>query len=119
MISSKKDLCSYIERDLSNYSLKGIKNRIKNILLSNPASSQIYQWRYLYYLRKAEYAINSHKKLKKIIYLSFLRHYGYKTGFQIPPNVLGPGVTFYHWGMIIIHESAKIGKNATFQPKNR
>lgn len=117
MIRSKKDLNLYLDTDRKNYlPLRGFFNRIKNVLSSDPASSQICQWKYLYYLRKTEYAINTNKKNRKLFYMFFLRYYGHKTGFQIPPNVLGPGVTFYHWGMIIIHGSARIGNNSTFQP---
>ncbi len=117
MIKSKRDLKICLEQDSSNYPPpKGFVKNIKNVLFASPGSVQVIQWKYLYYLRKAEYAINTHQRIKKVLYLFLLRHYAYKTGFQIPPNVLEPGVTFYHWGMIIIHGSAKIGKNSSFQP---
>ena len=45
-----------------------------------------------------------------------LRKMCYKTGFQIPPNVLGPGVTLFHFGMIVINGRVRIGRNAKFQP---
>ena len=40
-----------------------------------------------------------------------LQKYTDKTGFQIPPNVCGPGLTIYHVGSIIVNGNVKIGRN--------
>lgn len=48
--------------------------------------------------------------------LKMLRKYAYATGFQIPPNVCGKGLTIWHWGSIIINPAAKIGDNCTLYP---
>lgn len=45
-----------------------------------------------------------------------LRRLSYKLQYQIPPNVLGKGVTIYHWGSIIINSNARIGENCILQP---
>ena len=36
------------------------------------------------------------------VYPQQLRHLGYITGFQIPPNTCGPGLTIFHYGTIIV-----------------
>lgn len=38
------------------------------------------------------------------------------TGFQIPPNTVGAGLTIWHWGTIIINPSVNIGQNCTLNP---
>ena len=116
MIKTKSDLKYYLKEDFKNSPLIDFLPRVKNILFSTPINIQIIQYKYLYYLRKAEYAINTKSTFKKLIYLYHLRQLSYKTGFQIPPNTLGPGVTLFHFGMIIINSKVRIGKNAKFQP---
>lgn len=44
-----------------------------------------------------------------------LRHLGYITGFQIPPNTCGPGLTIFHYGTIIVG-NATLGENCTLFP---
>lgn len=116
MIKTKSDLKYYLKEDFKNSPLIDFLPRVKNILFSTPINIQIIQYKYLYYLRKAEYAINTKSTFKKLIYLYHLRQLSYKTGFQIPPNVLGPGVTLFHFGMIVINGKVRIGRNAKFQP---
>ncbi len=92
--------------------------RMKHNLLTNPGTDQKYIWKYIYTLRYVEYYFNTMKtsrvkKLMCVYYLYKLRKLSYKTGFQIPPNTVGPGLTIYHWGPIIINGKARIGKNAT------
>lgn len=45
-----------------------------------------------------------------------LRRLSYKTGFQIPPNTCGKGLTIWHWGPIIINPRTRIGENCTLYP---
>ena len=84
-----------------------------------PISNQKYIWNYIKTLRYLEFYTNSNK----FFYLPFLLYYrnklnklSVKTGFQIPPNVIGSGMTIYHWGTIIINEKVKIGKNVILNP---
>lgn len=35
------------------------------------------------------------------------------TGFQIPPNVVGPGLNLPHFGVIVINENCSIGRDVT------
>ncbi len=115
MIKDKNDLKEYLTADDKNYQfLKGYN--IKKIINASPISDNSAIWEYIYTLRHCEYAINRNLKLRKIYYLWKLRKLSYKTGFQIPPNVIGKGVTLYHYGMIIINAEAKIGENCTIHP---
>ena len=45
-----------------------------------------------------------------------LRRLSYKTGFQIPPNTCGKGLTIWHWGAIVINPKTHIGENCTLYP---
>ena len=56
------------------------------------------------------------KTFRLLYWLRKLRKYSYITGFQIPPNVCGKGLTIWHWGSIIINPAAKIGDNCTLYP---
>ena len=49
-------------------------------------------------------------------YLWHLRRLAYKTGFQIPANVLREGVTIWHFGPIIINEYSSIGHHCVLNP---
>lgn len=55
-------------------------------------------------------------KILMLWWLRCLRKYSHITGFQIPPNVLGKGLTIWHWGAIIINPATKIGDNCTLYP---
>lgn len=103
-------------------------SRLINSLITNPINAQKYIYKYVVVLRKSEFHLNNSILCKKIsvlsvihsIFLIFyywrLRVYGYKTGFQIPPNVCGPGLQIFHYGWIIINGKAHIGKNLTIYP---
>lgn len=118
-INNKKKLKDVIVADSNNYNaLLGVK-RWYHQLSSNPISDQWYIWKYIKTLRYCEYHINKNKLINKIIlrwYLHRLRKYSRITGFQIPPNTIGPGVTIWHWGPIIINPAVRIGKNCTLNP---
>ena len=66
-------------------------------------------------LRKLEYYTNVHKNVFDVFYKYYyffkLRKLGYKCGITASPNCIGPGVSFRHYGSIIINKNAKIGKN--------
>lgn len=120
MIKTKKELKEYIKADSANYKsqIKGLRT-IKNNLLCNPISDQQYIWKYIVALRHVEYHVNINTrlhKLMKLYWLRRLRHLSYKTGFQIPPNTCGKGLTIWHWGPIIINPATRIGENSTLYP---
>lgn len=119
MITSKQQLKQYIELDSFNYKAVIGWHRWRNRLKANPISDQWYIWDYLKTLRYCEYHINCDgilHKLMRVWYLHKLRSLSRITGFQIPPNTVGEGLTIWHWGTIIINPKVKIGKNCTLYP---
>ena len=120
MIKTKHDLINYICEDSKNYQSQiGITNRLRCNFFSNTINDQKYIWKYIKTLRYLEYHTNNnaiHNKILTKYYLYKLRKYGYKTGFQIPPNTVGKGLTIWHWGPIIISPHAQIGQNCTLNP---
>lgn len=119
MILNKDDLKRYLEEDGSNYqSIVGYK-RWWHQLFANPISDQWYIWLYIRTMRYCEYHLNNngvwHKVMVKL-WLNRLRKVSRITGFQIPPNTIGPGLTIWHWGPIIINPKVRIGENCTLNP---
>lgn len=118
MITDKQSLYRYLLEDSRNFKsqVEGTINKLKYNLFANPINDQKYIWKYLKTLRYLEYHTNNHSIYNKIMtkwYLSRLRHYCYKTGFQIPPNTCDSGLTIWHMGSIIINGECHIGKNCT------
>ena len=118
MIKSRNSLLEYIEADSANFKSQETNFivRIKNNLCSTPISDQKYIWKYIKTMRYLEYHINNFGTFHKFCALFYkweLRKLSYKTGFQIPPNTCGKGLTVWHWGTIIINSKAVIGDFCT------
>ena len=106
-ITTKAQLKAWLELDAIYYPTQMLPfwKRLKYNLLAHPCMDQYFTWKFVKSLRFAEYHLNNHgfvHKLCRIWYLHKLRQLGYKTGFQIPPNVVGPGLNLPHYGVIII-----------------
>ena len=106
MIQSKADLKHYLEQDRIALYKTRKRPRI--------AGDEI--WQYEILLRKTEYFMNCKKDpLGKVIakFLHYrLRKKGRKLcGFHIPPNAFEEGLSIAHWGPVVVHPSAHIGKN--------
>lgn len=119
MIRTKIDLQKSLNEDSKNFkAVLGFKKR-RHQLFTSPISDQWYIWKYIQYLRKSEYHLNNKGYYHKFLALWCiyrLRRFSRITGFQIPPNVIGPGLTIWHWGPIIINEKAKLGNNCVLNP---
>lgn len=121
MITNRKELHNYLQADSRNYPLRtsGWLRRRRNDMGVTPIANQKYIWEYIKTLRYLELYTNSsslwHLPLL-IYYRSKLNRLSVKTGFQIPPNVVGPGMTIWHWGTIIINADTRIGKDVTLNP---
>ena len=106
MIKSKADLKYYLEQDrIALY---------RHTKRPRPAGDEI--WKYEILLRKTEYFINCKKsifgKLIAVWYHYRLRKLGRRLcGFHIPPNTFREGLSIAHWGPIVVHPTARIGKN--------
>ena len=123
MIRTRYDLKQYIKADSKNYynykqsifSLKYWKIR----LTASPINDQSLIWFYIKTLRYTEYYYNQHSWIKRsfaLFYLHRLRRLSRLTGFQIPVNVLGKGITIWHWGPLIINPKSKLGDNCVLRP---
>ncbi|MBQ3426312.1 MAG: serine acetyltransferase [Clostridia bacterium] len=110
MIQSKSDLKYYLEQDRIALYKKTKRPRI--------AGDEI--WQYEILLRKTEYILNCKKgifgRLIGVWYHYRLRKLGRRLcGFHIPPNAFREGLSIAHWGPIVVHPSARIGKNCRIQ----
>lgn len=107
MISSFKEYKYYLECD-----------RVAlNISRKLPRPFTDYVWRFQRLLRRYEY-VNNCKPYPPIIqyialFLIKIRfsRMSVRLGFDIPINVIGPGLCIVHPGTIVISRHAKIGKN--------
>lgn len=118
IIKTRTQLKEWLALDAVHYTtqIQSFWKRLKYNLLAHPCMDQYYTWKYVKTLRYAEYHSNNTSLLNKILrtkYLYMLKRLGYKTGFQIPPNVVGPGLNLPHYGVIIINDKCKIGRNST------
>lgn len=121
MITDKQSLHRTLLKDSRNFhsQMGGAIKKLKYNLFANPINAQKYIWKYIKTLRFLEYHTNNNSIYNKIMtkwYLYRLRHYCYKTGFQIPPNTCDYGLTIWHMGSIIINGATRIGKNCTLNP---
>jgi serine O-acetyltransferase len=106
MIRSHADYLSYLEADRI---AMGRSGKPPKLLVKDPT------WYYQRLLRKYEYTINC---LTAPIYLPLRMWMTYRylsvkllLGFQIPANVVGPGLNLVHTGDILINDRVKIGNN--------
>lgn len=120
-IHSRATLKEFLRADSKNYPKQlHLLSRWKERIATSPISDQYYIWRYIVALRHLEYYKNAPQRglyLVGHVYWAWrLRRLGYKTGFQIPPNTCGKGLTIWHWGPIIINPRTRIGENCTLYP---
>lgn len=119
MIKSKEDLREYIASDNKWYNPNTLKDKVIGCIANYPAYSIK---RYLCYLRKQEYYINTAKpkSFRGLLGIWFERkknRLGTKLGIEIGPNCFGKGVQIYH-GNIVVNLSARIGENCILHGGN-
>jgi serine O-acetyltransferase len=73
-------------------------------------------YKHMKYLRKAEYALNTGKKIMRYIYLIRLLRIQTRYAISIPLNVVDEGFEIVHLGSVIINGKAHIGKNCKVHP---
>ena len=75
-------------------------------------SEQYYIKRYVYLLRREEYyTFERANKLMKYYYQRKRNILGARLGFFISPGCFADGLKIWHYGSIIVHPEARIGKN--------
>lgn len=120
MIQSKKDLQEYIMAD-NNWMLP---NNIREKIIERFAAYPSYSLKkYLYYLRKQEYYINTAsgkkaKGLKGLYYERRKNKCGMRLGIEIGPNSFGKGLQIYHIGNIVINPAVRVGENCKLHGAN-
>ncbi|MGE7587300.1 serine O-acetyltransferase [Peribacillus sp. NPDC101480] len=105
MIKNNKDYLYFLEAD----KLSMVINKRKPSLIGDEC------WKFTRLLRKVEYLTNCKKGLFGKVRLTFhrlrLRNLRMNLSLSIPINVFDAGMAIFHYGTIIINESARIGRN--------
>ena len=119
MITSKETLKEYIAADNLENQAIGLKMKIVSWFTCYP--KQRIQ-KYLYYLRKQEYYINtaSGNRFKGLLGLYYERRknmLGEKLGIEISPNCFGKGLRIYHGG-IVVNSAVRVGENCKLHGGN-
>lgn len=120
MIQSKQDLIEYLDSD-NHWLLPGnAKERAIQWVSANPARTLR---RYLSYLRRQEYYMNTAdgNKLKQLLSLYYegkKNRLGMRLGIEIGPNVFGKGLNLYHGGSIIINPAVRAGEGCSLHGAN-
>lgn len=117
-IKTKQDLKEWLALDAVHYPSQhqGFLKTLKYNLIATPLMDQKYIWAFVKTLRYSEYHLNNHgmwHTIARTYYLWKLRKLAYKTGFQIAPNAVGPGLQLIHFGPINVNENCRVGRNAT------
>ena len=112
MITDRQTYREYVKEDLKAYGLT-------HVGLYN------YWWmdclRFQLRLRRIEYLHNTagHNPLKGLwrFVLEVVNHrLATRLGFTIPKNVFGPGLHIVHYGTIVVHPDARVGRNCRLHP---
>lgn len=110
MIDSKESLKRYLEQD---------KIALGRQQDNRPHFYGDEIWKFEILLRKVEYYMNCKSGLLAAVirkYYKFRFHnLSLKLGFSIPPNVFEEGLAIPHYGTIVVHANARIGKNCRLQ----
>ena len=119
-IDSWKAYKEYIEADTKYGKPAGIKQKIVFCFSQNPLHVI---HKYMTYLRKEEYYINTAhgNKIKGclgIYYEKKKNRLGNCLGIEISPNCFGKGLTIFHPGSVIVNANAEIGENCKLHGSN-
>lgn len=120
MITSKKEFCEYVQADNTWLRPTNIKGEIVERFACYPSYALR---KYLYYLRKQEYYINTARgnKFKGIMGIYYERKknkLGIRLGIEIGPNCFGKGLQIYHIGSIIVNSNVRAGENCKLHGGN-
>ena len=120
MIANRQELTEYIAADNNWLRPSTQKQRVVECVAAYPSRALR---RYLLYLRKQEYYINSANgsKLKGAIgiyYEGKKNRLGMRLGIEIGPNCFGKGLNLYHGGSVIINPSVRAGENCSLHGAN-
>jgi len=115
MISSRKEYLNYLKAD--RIALGVIDWSIKQRILYYLVPGLTLKFHRI--LRKCEYYKNCKKGyINKLIYWYYFyqfRRISVRLGFSVPENIFGPGLAIVHYGTVVVHKNAKVGKNCRIQ----
>ena len=101
MIRSRSDLARYLEADKA--ALKITKR------FPSPVGDRV--WKFQRALRRCEYYRNCGSRLLYYFWKWRLERLSAQTGFSIPLDCFGPGLSIAHAGTIVVHANARVGAN--------
>lgn len=113
MIKSRRDLKEYLEYEKELY-----PNTLYDYIV---CYQRVYNWRFIKWLRRAEYHKNTAGILHKLLYLFCARQknrIGRIISVEIWENSFGKGLVLHHNGNIVINGGAKIGSNCQLHGDN-
>lgn len=108
MILTRNDLRKYLKRDAER---NGFNSYLKFLAKLSVGSENACVVRYLRALRKYEYHINNHNKIRSLFYKIRLNKLGLKYNLHIGPNMVGAGISIPHISQGIIINAKNIGEN--------
>lgn len=115
MINSKEVLQDYLSFEKKLYIPDGFIQLCKLKFLH----SQNYSiWHYQKMLRLSEYHYNTNHKLRYLFYQRKKNIEGLRLGIYINHNTIDKGLRIFHYGSIIIHDNAHIGRNCHLHGEN-
>ena len=106
IISTKKDLKEWLSFEKNRYG----SNIIKDFFL---LGERAILRRHQIILRKAEYYINTQKKLRAAFYRIRLTKFQCKYSLHIPVNTCGKGLKIMHLGPILMNGRVRVGENCS------
>lgn len=115
MIRSKCEYREWLHRDMSFYYSQSVKARFLYCILRDPC---YFIAKYIRLLREEEYHFNTGHRYRYLLSLARKNALGNRLGFKIPHNTIGPGLTIFHHGEIIINEHAQIGADCKLHGGN-
>lgn len=104
-IKSKKDLKEFLDYESKLYG----RNNHRCPLIAIKEKDIL--WKHNYFLRKAEYSINTKKRIRKAFYKIRLKLFQNKYCFIIPTNVFDKGLKLVHIGPRLVNGGVRVGKN--------
>lgn len=111
MITSKKELKIYLEKDLARYSFVNRKSH------AFAKDNDFLLKKFIILLRKCEYFYNSKKFFAYLLCKRRKNKLAHLLCLEIPINVFGPGLLIYH-GTIVVNSSCSIGENCSLHGMN-
>lgn len=118
LIKNKDDLKEYLKKEKCIYvNIIPIKYLLQ--IITNDINLKI--WKFVKYLRYAEYYHNNKGIINKLGYVYFKRkqnNLGRKLGIEIWDNSIREGLTIFHAGNIVVNGMSQIGKNLKLHGSN-